>query len=193
MDKTYKELLKDPLWVKKAHEIRHLDDCECIDCGVQYIGNEDKLDVHHTYYDFSKNIYDYDNKNLITLCHNCHTKEHEYGKKLNGKLAEYLRCLKKEGLLESQIYDLLEGLIEFSKNGETLDMIGNLIPLNRYNYGRIKSRDLRHIRVKAEEDELLKWKEICNFYNITFDKDKIESSEYQDMWNGYNEKKDESY
>ena len=184
-NKTYKDLLKDPLWIDKSNEIKHLDEYECIDCGIRYVGDKDKLDVHHTYYDYNKKIYNYDDKNLITLCHSCHTKEHEFGKKLSGKLFEYLRSLKKEGLLESQIYDIMEFLIKQSENGKTLLEFGKIMCFNRYNYGRIYSRKLRHNRVINEDDEILIWKKICKINNIKFDANKTDSYEYQDMWNNY--------
>lgn len=184
-NKTYKDLLKDPLWVNKSKEIKHLDECECIDCGLSYVANEDNLDVHHTYYDFNKNIYDYDDKNLITLCHSCHTKEHEFGKKINSKLYEYLRSLKKEGLLESQIYDILNYLILQSKQGNTLHEFGKKMFFDRYNYGRIYSRKSRHERVLNEDNETDIWKIICYNNDIKFDSSKTDSTEYQIMWNNY--------
>ena len=68
MTKTYSEKLRDPRWQKKRLKILERDDFTCLNCG------EDKkpLNVHHTKYEFGKEIWDYENNTLITVCEECH-------------------------------------------------------------------------------------------------------------------------
>ena len=186
MNENYRIKLKDPKWIERANNIRHLDDYECIDCGLSFVKDKDKLDVHHTYYDFNKEIYDYPDKNLICLCHSCHSKEHKIGKSLDAKFKKYLKSLKKEGLLSSQIDKIMDTLIDISENNSTISNFSNICKdIDLYNWGRITSRDLRHKKVKNEDNELKIWIKICNSNNIIFDKNKIETSEYQSLWENY--------
>ena len=74
---TYGAALFDPRWKSKRKEILERDRNKCIHCMT-----EQKLQVHHRQYHFSKmlnefmNPWDYDNSLLITLCENCHQKGH---------------------------------------------------------------------------------------------------------------------
>ena len=81
-DKRYKNqydrLLDTTQWKAKRKEILERDNYTCQHCGK----NNCALQVHHKYYnkypDNSKPPpWDYPNDALITLCDECHTKEHE--------------------------------------------------------------------------------------------------------------------
>jgi hypothetical protein len=100
---TYKEKLESPYWIAKRHWIIRLDNYHCRNCqkpafnkvfnaktiirgnerfqvpGNTFIIIEDKLElnVHHKYYMEGKEPWEYDDKALITLCPDCHKKEHE--------------------------------------------------------------------------------------------------------------------
>lgn len=67
--KTYFEKLRDPRWQKKRLEILERDNFTCQACQTK----EKTLSIHHKYYDFKIEPWDYDNKTLITLCDRCHT------------------------------------------------------------------------------------------------------------------------
>ena len=68
--KTYSEQLKDPRWQKKRLEIMNRDCFTCCHCG----DSESTLNIHHKKYTYGKNVWDYPNENLITLCESCHKK-----------------------------------------------------------------------------------------------------------------------
>ena len=65
---TYSEKLKSPKWQKKRLEILQRDNFMCKNCGDE----ETELHVHHKKYIFGKEVYDYNNEDLITLCKECH-------------------------------------------------------------------------------------------------------------------------
>jgi len=65
---VYSEKLKSPKWQKRRLEILQRDEFTCMCCG----GNEDTLNVHHTYYEKGKNPWDYPVESLQTLCEGCH-------------------------------------------------------------------------------------------------------------------------
>ena len=69
--KTYAELLKDPRWQKRKTEILLRDNFTCQKCGCM----DKTLHVHHIFYD-GRNPWDYEDEALITLCEDCHNKEH---------------------------------------------------------------------------------------------------------------------
>jgi hypothetical protein len=100
---TYREKLLDPLWIDKRHWVIRLDNYHCRKCsktpvysslkvnfiirGEQtikvpentYLILEEKLNlnVHHKYYKQGYEPWEYDDEALITLCPDCHKKEHE--------------------------------------------------------------------------------------------------------------------
>jgi len=64
----YSELLKDPRWQKKRLEILERDKFQCRAC-------EDittTLHIHHLFCDYKLKPWEYNNKELLTLCKNCH-------------------------------------------------------------------------------------------------------------------------
>lgn len=65
---SYSDQLKDPRWQKKRLYILQRDEFACKTCG----DNTSTLHIHHKLYENSKNVWDYDNDLLITLCENCH-------------------------------------------------------------------------------------------------------------------------
>lgn len=73
---TYSEKLKDPRWQKKQLEILERDNWMCQDC----FNSKKTLHVHHLKYEKGKNPWEYDNKDLITICENCHKDRIEFEK-----------------------------------------------------------------------------------------------------------------
>lgn len=70
--KTYKELLKTPEWRDKRQEILYRDKFICQKCGKYSKHNE----VHHVDYISGRDIWNYPDNWLITLCRDCHDEEH---------------------------------------------------------------------------------------------------------------------
>jgi hypothetical protein len=65
---TYSKKLQNPLWQKKRLEILQRDEFQCIHCGC----NDKELHVHHRWYQFGKDIWDYPDSCFETLCFECH-------------------------------------------------------------------------------------------------------------------------
>lgn len=70
---SYYLKLKDPRWQKKRLEILQRDEFCCNYCGDE----ESELHVHHHYYVYGKEIWDYEDDALSTLCSKCHNLETE--------------------------------------------------------------------------------------------------------------------
>lgn len=72
---SYYDLLKDYRWIDKREEILQRDNYRCVPCSkkaddLPAIGKQ--LHVHHLIYKKECNPWDYDNKDLITFCDECH-------------------------------------------------------------------------------------------------------------------------
>src|SRR5574343_1912473 len=64
----YFEKLKDPRWQKKRLEIMERDLFSCQNC----FETTKTLNVHHKYYEKGRDIWDYPDESLVTLCEECH-------------------------------------------------------------------------------------------------------------------------
>jgi len=102
----YSEKLKDPRWQKKRLEIFERDDWTCIICG----DDKSTLNVHHTYYDYKLNPWEYKNIQLKTLCRRCHKNEHNYS---SIEFALFVKEITKKGFLYYDIMSLLWVLNNF--------------------------------------------------------------------------------
>ena len=95
----YEEQIKSPKWQKKRLEILQRDNFKCCICGSE----SKTLHVHHLYYEKDKEIWDYPDRCLITLCEDCHDKEHSSDKKVNFLMEE----MKKAGHTNLEIMALV--------------------------------------------------------------------------------------
>lgn len=68
----YVELLKDPRWDKKRKQILRRDGCQCRKCHIQNV----PIHVHHIYYIGTRKPWEAPDQYLISLCKECHDKEH---------------------------------------------------------------------------------------------------------------------
>lgn len=93
------EKYKDPRWQKKRLEIMERDDFKCCDCHA----DNKTLNVHHKYYMFGKNPWEYDEGILITLCEDCHQRW-EYDKSI---INDFTRILLAEGWTPAQLDAML--------------------------------------------------------------------------------------
>jgi 5-methylcytosine-specific restriction endonuclease McrA len=62
----------DPRWQKKRLEIMQRDAFKCTDCCDE----KSTLNVHHRYYVKNREVWDYPNFALVTLCAECHSTAH---------------------------------------------------------------------------------------------------------------------
>ena len=69
----YEQELDDARWKLKANNIRKRDNHECQLCGAK----KTQLDVHHIRYISGREAWDYDDGDLVTLCHECHEEIHD--------------------------------------------------------------------------------------------------------------------
>jgi hypothetical protein len=65
---SYIKKLQNPLWQKKRLEILQRDNFKCIQCEC----DNKELHVHHRWYVFGKEIWDYPDTCFETLCYECH-------------------------------------------------------------------------------------------------------------------------
>ena len=70
----YEQQLNDTRWKLKANNIRKRDNHECQVCGAK----KKQLDVHHIRYVSGREAWDYDDGDLVTLCHECHEEIHDW-------------------------------------------------------------------------------------------------------------------
>lgn len=69
----YEQQLNDVRWKFKSDNIRIRDKHECRLCGAK----KTQLDVHHIRYISGREAWDYDDGDLVTLCHKCHEEIHD--------------------------------------------------------------------------------------------------------------------
>ena len=69
----YKDKLKDPRWIKRRREIMERDNHRCMICGEDSV----LLNVHHLRYRKDAEPWEYDDRELVTLCEDCHKMVHE--------------------------------------------------------------------------------------------------------------------
>lgn len=96
----YSEQLKSPKWQKRRLEILNRDKFTCQICG----STEKTLHVHHTIYIPGRNIWEYEDDQLITLCEDCHAEEHGV---LSNFVNNIISDLKYQGLTNFEIESYL--------------------------------------------------------------------------------------
>jgi 5-methylcytosine-specific restriction endonuclease McrA len=79
---TYKEKLLDPRWQKKRLEVFERDSFKCQHCEDE----QSTLHIHHTYYEYGKEIWDYEIESLITLCESCHSEHTRASRHIKNNL-----------------------------------------------------------------------------------------------------------
>ncbi len=115
--KTYSEKLRDPRWQKRRLEIFERDKFTCSFCGDK----ERELHVHHKIYHKKTDPWDYSDRDLCTLCDECHEKvtrlkdiigwviSHPISYRLYSSIEEYHRLSEDVDAVHSLI-DLIESL-----------------------------------------------------------------------------------
>lgn len=93
---TYAEKLKDPRWQKKRLEILNRADWACEVCCA----NDKTLHVHHVYYEYGKDPWDYTSDTLMSLCEDCHKERGEKEAALKLAFARLLRIQRDDALDE---------------------------------------------------------------------------------------------
>lgn len=82
---SYKQQVGSSQWRNFAAAVRSKRKaCEC--CRRSDV----ELHVHHLFYDFKKNLWEYDDDEVIVLCRGCHEEIHEQLKKFRKFVFRYL-------------------------------------------------------------------------------------------------------
>ena len=81
---TYSEQLRHPNWQRRRLEIMQRDDFTCQIC--QDTGAT--LNVHHKHYVKGRQVWEYEDHVLVTLCEACHGQEHEDSEAHKNLLAQ---------------------------------------------------------------------------------------------------------
>lgn len=67
----YRKQLKDDRWSQRRQEIMRRDGFRCRRCGAK-----SKLNVHHRWYIYGRQPWQYPDRCLVTLCEKCHRHVH---------------------------------------------------------------------------------------------------------------------
>ena len=108
---TYAELLRKPEWQKKRLEIMQRDDFTCQYCGCK----ERELQVHHRVYHKGAKPWEYDNRELITLCDRCHEVETDVKNQLYDDFKHICDLSREIGLSElfiEQLFSIVSSSLE---------------------------------------------------------------------------------
>lgn len=97
--------IKSPQWQKKRLEVLQRDNFQCQICG----STEKTLHVHHLYYKDNLNYWEYPDIAYITLCEDCHNREHKVRDSINQIVRHFNKC----GITNTEIYEFLEIVYEY--------------------------------------------------------------------------------
>ena len=84
---SYNDKLQHPKWQKKKYEIYERDKYRCVKC----LNPDRPLRVHHLFYKYGKEPWEYSNEYLKTFCDKHHKSEHECKKIFNNLIVETLK------------------------------------------------------------------------------------------------------
>jgi hypothetical protein len=80
---TYSEQLRHPNWQRRRLEMLNAAGFVCQCCKTV----DKTLHVHHKQYFKGRMAWEYEDKELLVLCEDCHTQEHVYLDELRGEIA----------------------------------------------------------------------------------------------------------
>lgn len=104
MAKTYSEKLRDPRWQKVRLEIMERDNWACQEC----FDTTTTLNVHHLIYEKGVEPWQYADIYLITLCENCHQKNHSHRPVIESDIIGCLKVQLKDMFILKKFYDLIQ-------------------------------------------------------------------------------------
>jgi hypothetical protein len=82
----YLAKLRDPRWQKMRLEVMQRDEFRCFHCA----STDKTLNVHHCYYEWDRDPWDYPISSLRTLCEECHEFETDFVKRQKKALFDVL-------------------------------------------------------------------------------------------------------
>lgn len=112
---TYSEKLRDVRWQNKRNTVKDKADFKCQDCG-----SSKNLEVHHCYYKFGLEPWQYPIDSLRCLCSNCHEIRGKIEMELKARMAD----LTTENL--KVISELIYGGMKYYPENKILHLIKHL-------------------------------------------------------------------
>ena len=91
------------MWQKKRLEILQRDEFKCLHCGC----DDKELHVHHRWYQFGKDIWDYPDTCFETLCFECH----EYIEMCIKSSTTDMQLIVRKTLLAQDDFDVINRLL----------------------------------------------------------------------------------
>lgn len=135
----YAKQLQRPEWKAKRLEILERDGNKCVKCG-----ETKRLHVHHLSYTKGRDAWEYPNDNLVTLCGECHVKEHEevYTSKTPCSHGEFIQVYLEDMMALTQLASkgeihIMLWLWKSSTYIDSENSMGNKIIINKQLYSII--------------------------------------------------------
>ena len=119
MEKSYSDKLKDPRWQQKRLRVMERDKFTCKKC----FDTESTLTVHHKYYIYKADPWDYPDEILVTLCDKCHNEEEE----VKYIIGDFTKVLLAEGYFATELVQLLDLLRNLPTDDSGLSYIHGAI------------------------------------------------------------------
>jgi hypothetical protein len=124
--KTYSEKLRDPRWQRMRLEVMNRDEFTCQVCYDKAA----TLNVHHRWYRFGADPWDYPAEALVTLCESCHAEEKEQWQEIEHDLILALKrrflafeakrfVLIADGMAMPEVPELVVAAVELYLRDET--------------------------------------------------------------------------
>jgi len=102
----YLQKLRDPKWQRRRLEIMQRDEFACTKCD----DTTSTLNVHHKYYRFGAEPWEYPDEALVTLCETCHQEETELAGVRRGYEREIVELIRVENFNPREVLGLLSTL-----------------------------------------------------------------------------------
>ena len=168
---NYKEELNSPEWQRKSCNHKYLDNFTCQICG-----RKDKVvHVHHHFYIEGRHLWEYPDETLVTLCEDCHAKEHNFD---NNMMIEAIENARKVGVMGLEIVKAINRLaqplkLHIQENSKVI--VPSYKPLKRdlFKPTRVKSTQSVHDKKKLFLSEVEK-------YNTKYSVEYLQS--FVDYW-----------
>lgn len=168
---NYKEELNSPEWQRKSCNHKYLDNFTCQICG-----RKDKVvHVHHHFYIEGRHLWEYPDETLVTLCEDCHAKEHNFD---NNMMIEAIENARKVGVMGLEIVKAINRLAQPLKlhiQENTKVIVPSYKPLKRnlFKQTKVKSTQSVHDKKKLFLSEVEK-------YNTKYSVEYLQS--FVDYW-----------
>lgn len=146
-NKEQSELYKDPRWQKKRLEIFQRDKFTCQFCQSKI----KTLTVHHLEYHGNAKPWDYKDKELITVCEDCHIQETKYRKIYETTL---IKILKKYKFSVDDIKRICQLFLSMQKNKRFDIELFKFISYNE-EYRKTARRSAVHYIIRKKIKDLL--------------------------------------